>query len=90
MKKAVREGLGTRLLPPSLPPDSCLQKLFEQGSVLLRALEWLGAVSGPLERRASAALLVANMARNGTASDQDFTGSLHSIPFDVAPLPDSP
>lgn len=45
--------------------DACLQKLFESGKVLSSALGWMGDTRSSPERKASAALIVANMARNG-------------------------
>lgn len=45
--------------------DTCLQKLFEEGRILSQAVQWMETEQGGLGKKTTAALLVANMARNG-------------------------
>lgn len=45
--------------------DTCLQKLFEEGRILSQAMQWMQTEQGGLGKKTTAALLVANMARNG-------------------------
>ena len=42
-----------------------MDKLFDEGTVLKKAIEWMGEENDDLSLKATAALIVANIARNG-------------------------
>ena len=45
--------------------DSCLSLLCSKSEVISKVLEWISSDDLPLDLKASAALIVANIARNG-------------------------
>ena len=45
--------------------DRCMEKLFDEGTVLKKAIEWMGEGNDDLSLKTTAALIVANIARNG-------------------------
>ena len=48
--------------------DTCMQKMFDAGYLLTRALDWLKSADAPPEVKGSAALIVGNLARSGELS----------------------
>ena len=45
--------------------DECMAKLFTDGSVVNKSIEWMGDDNKDLSLKTTAALIIANMARTG-------------------------
>lgn len=46
--------------------DECMAKLFTDGSVVNKSIEWMSDDNKDLSLKTTAALIIANMARTGT------------------------
>ena len=63
--------------------DRCMEKLFDEGTVLKKAIEWMGEGNDDLSLKTTAALIVANIARNGVYLSP-FLISDHFLAFSVS------
>ena len=45
--------------------DECMAKLFADGSIVNKSIEWMSDDNKDLSLKTTAALIIANMARNG-------------------------
>ena len=64
--------------------DTCMQKLFDDGHLLSKAVEWLRSDDSLPEVKGSAALVVGNLARTGESRDAcagNMQIFLHMCPF---------
>ncbi|XP_065892600.1 rap1 GTPase-GDP dissociation stimulator 1-like isoform X2 [Dysidea avara] len=73
-----------------LMEDRCMEKLFDEGTVLKKAIEWMGEGNDDLSLKTTAALIVANIARNDANCIRLIESGVvpHLIKLTQLPLPD--